>query len=287
MKKITGEIYNYLRRYRSKWAYICLSVALALSITVSYQLPSYGNRWFDILRQGIQVIQIWQLSDEQEVELGEKINETLLSSGEIRLVQNNQINRYIREIGEKLAKESARNDIPYKFQVVEDESINAFATMGGYVYINTGLIKAARNEAELASVIAHEIGHIAGRHGVQRLRQQAIAEGITEAAGLEESTVVQLGIEVGFNLPRSREDELEADQLGLENMKAVGYAPIGMINFMETLLQYSSNAPSILSTHPATSERIVALEEQINPATANQGAGLDESAHQRAIKPIL
>lgn len=268
--------------------YALISITIALSITVSYQLPSYGNRWFEILRQGMQVIQITQISDADEVKIGEQINQSLLETGEIELNSNPQLNLYLNRIGQRLAQSSDRANIPYTFQVVNSDQINAFATMGGYVYINTGLMATAANEAELASVVAHEIGHIVGRHSLKRMRQQAIAEGLLTATGLEERQVVQLGIEVGFHLPRSREQELEADQLGLVNLKNAGYAPIAMISFMEKLLESdSSNIPSILSTHPDTKIRVVELQQSIDLSTAQQGDGLNPREHQRQIRSLL
>lgn len=268
--------------------YALISITIALSITVSYQLPSYGNRWFEILRKGMQVIQITQISDADEVKIGEQINQSLLETGEIELNSNPQLNLYLNRIGQRLAQSSDRANIPYTFQVVNSDQINAFATMGGYVYINTGLMATAANEAELASVVAHEIGHIVGRHSLKRMRQQAIAEGLLTATGLEERQVVQLGIEVGFHLPRSREQELEADQLGLVNLKNAGYAPIAMISFMEKLLESdSSNIPSILSTHPDTKIRVVELQQSIDLSTAQQGDGLNPREHQRQIRSLL
>ncbi|MFM7578978.1 MAG: M48 family metalloprotease, partial [Microcystaceae cyanobacterium] len=139
-------------------------------------------------------------------------------------VRNRPLNEYINEIGQHLAQNSDRPDLPYTFQVVNDRAINAFATMGGFVYINTGTILAADNEAELASVIAHEIGHITARHSVTRMRDMALSQGLMTAAGLQESTIVNMGVQLAVNLPMSREAEMEADQLGLKMLTRAGYA---------------------------------------------------------------
>lgn len=185
-----------------------------------------------------------------------------------------------------MAKTNQRPDIPYTFQVVDDENINAFATMGGFVYINTGLILAADNEAELASVVAHEIGHIVGRHAVEQMRQRAVSQGLLSAAGLDRSQAVQIGVELAVSRPNSRSDELEADRLGLENLRKANYAPAGMISFMEKLLRQGGSVPSFLSTHPGTSERIDALQQQIDPATAQVGDGLNQGAYKREIASL-
>ena len=186
-----------------------------------------------------------------------------------------------------MARNSARNEINYTFQVVDDDGINAFATMGGYVYLNKGLIARADNEAELASVIGHEIGHIVGKHSIKQLRQRAIAQGALSAAGVDRSQAVQIGVELAVNRRKSRKDELEADQLGLSNLTKAGYAPAGMLGFMQKLLEGGSRSvPTFVSTHPATSERIRRLQAEIPPERANQGKGLNNQAYKSQIRGI-
>lgn len=278
---------KFWERGKNRWLSLLVSVIFWVTI-VGYRTPSYSNSWLDILIQGIQILQISQLSDSQEVQLGKEIDQQLLAQNNLSINRNPQLNRYLDSIGQRIARNSERPKLPYTFQVVEDDSVNAFATMGGFVYINTGLMVKAANEAELASVVAHEVGHIVARHAIKGIQRRAIALGLMRAAGLEESDAIRLGIEVGFNLPHSRENELEADQLGLNNLQRAGYAPIAMVNFMETLLEYSSSTNlAILSTHPATQDRIVLLREELNPNTANRGNGLNPREHQRQIRSLL
>ncbi len=146
------------------WLLTLITLLLTLSIGMINPQPSFGRSWMDLLFRGVQVIQLSTISPQQEVALGRQINQGLLESGKVKLSKDARINQYVQEIGQRLAATSDRPDLPYTFQVVRDNSINAFATMGGFVYLHTGLIKTADNEAELASVIAHEIGHIVGRH---------------------------------------------------------------------------------------------------------------------------
>ena len=273
-------------RSQKRWLYALLAAVTALTITLSPQ-PSQAFSLFDVLFRGIQVFQLSSMSDSQEVELGKQINQQLVDSGKIKLHKDPQLNQYINQIGQKLAETSTRLDIPYTFQVVDDQSINAFATMGGFVYLHTGLIQKADNEAELASVIAHEIGHIASDHAVEQMRQQAIAQGVLSAAGLDQSQAVQIGVDLALNRPNSREDEFQADQLGLENLRQSGYAPSGMVSFMKKLLQQGGSIPSFLSTHPATSDRIDALQQKIDPQTANAGDGLNNQAYQSRVNALL
>jgi predicted Zn-dependent protease len=257
-----------------------------LTIFVATPQVSYAFSWLDLLLQGVQVLQLSTLSDRDEVSLGSQINQQV--ARQYPISKNSQLTQYINGIGQRLAKTSARPNIPYTFQVVNDKSINAFATMGGFVYVNTGLIATAENEAELAGVIGHEIGHIVARHSIQQMREQAIAQGLVSAAGLDRNTAVKLGLQVGFQLPRSRGDELEADQLGLANLTKAGYAPIGMVTFFEKLQKANSGGtpPSFLSTHPSTGDRISRLQASIDQNTVQQGNGLDSQAYKAKLKQL-
>ena len=268
------------------WLLTIISLLLTLSIGMINPQPSFGRSWMDLLFRGVQVIQLSTISPQQEVALGRQINQGLLESGKIKLAKDVRINQYVQEIGQRLAATSDHPDLPYTFQVVRDNSINAFATMGGFVYLHTGLIKTADNEAELASVIAHEIGHIVGRHSITQLRNTALAQGLLSAAGLETKTWVQLAVNLAYNLPNSRKDELEADRLGLNNLAEAGYAPTAMISFMGKLAQRGRSTPTILSTHPATGDRILALQKQLNSVNNKQNQGLDEDYYQLQIRSL-
>jgi predicted Zn-dependent protease len=269
---------------RRRWLYGFLSLFTAVSLVITTPHPSQAVPWLDLLLRGVQVIQLSTLSDQQEVALGRQINQQLLSE-EIRIYNNPAITQYINQIGQRLAPFSDRPNLPYTFQVVQGDQINAFATMGGFVYVTTGLIKAADNEAQLASVIAHEIGHIAARHAVENLREGALASGLVSAAGLDRNAAVQLGVEFAVRRPNSRQDELEADQKGLANLRRTRYAPGAMVDFMEKLANQRS-IPSFLSTHPAVRDRIVALDRMIDPSTANAGDGLDNAAYRSRISSL-
>ncbi|MDJ0576038.1 MAG: M48 family metallopeptidase [Xenococcaceae cyanobacterium MO_234.B1] len=248
--------------------------------------PTRAIPWIELFIRGAQIYQLSSISDKQEVELGGEINQELIKSGQAKIYRNKEITRYVNQIGQRLAKTSARPDIPYTFQVVDDKNVNAFATMGGYVYVNTGLMLKAENEAELASVIGHEIGHIAGRHAIEQMRQRAISQGVLSAAGLERSQAVQIGVELAVNRRNSREDELEADGFGLDNLQKAGYAPSAMVSFMKKLLQQGNSIPTFLSTHPATSERIRLLQQNIDSKTANVGNGLNSKVYRNRIRSI-
>jgi predicted Zn-dependent protease len=269
-------------RYYRRWFYGFISILVAVGLVVGTPRPSQAfPRLFDLLLRGIQVIQLSTLSDNQEVSLGGQINKQLMSQ-EFKPYRNSGVNQYVNRVGQRLVPYSDRPNIPYVFQVIDDNQVNAFSTMGGYVYITTGILKTANNEAELASVIGHEMGHIAARHAIQQMREGALASGLMTAAGLDQNAAVNIGVELALRRPHSRQDEFEADQKGLANIRRAGYAPGAMVSFMEKLLKQPS-IPTFLSTHPATRDRITALERAIDPSTANVGDGLDAAAYRSRL----
>ena len=117
------------------------------------------------------------------------------------------------------------------------------------------------------------------------MRQMAIASGVASAAGLDGSQAVQIGVELALRRPHSRQAEYEADQLGLQTMGRAGYAQSGMVDFMKKLLNQPS-PPSILSTHPATSDRIAAISQAIDPNLAS-GEGLNNAAYKVEMRRLL
>ncbi|MBD6616587.1 M48 family metallopeptidase [Komarekiella sp. 'clone 1'] len=277
-----GFLANY-RLWRRRWLYPLISVVVALSLCLSTPLPGRAIDLFPLLFQGVQVLQLSNISARQEADLGKQINQEIV--GSLRLYRNPEINRYVEQIGRRLAANSDRPNLPYTFQVVEDDAINAFATLGGYVYVHTGLLKAADNEAELASVIAHEIGHIGGKHLVNQMRQKAIASGVATAAGLNRNAAVGIGVDLALNRPRSRQDEFDADKRGLRTLTRSGYAQSAMVSFMQKLLTKGS-VPTFLSTHPATSDRIDSLRRAINSQRSNGNYGLNNAAYKANIRAL-
>lgn len=176
---------------------------------------------------------------------------------------------YVAEIGGRLAANSEMPQFPFTFTVLNSPEINAFALPGGYVYVTRGLVALANSEAELAAVIGHEIGHVVGRHTAQRY-SQAVAAGLGAAllgavVGGDVQQLAQLGSELylaGF----SREQEFEADQLGVRYLKNAGYESHAMAGFLENLIRNKSLQEQILdddlpdadffSTHPNTPDRV-------------------------------
>lgn len=270
---------------RRRVAYALITLITVVGIGTATAQPSHAG-WLDLLINGVRVYQLSNMSDSQEVDLGGGINRQLIESGQIRLFNNAGLNSYVDSIGQTLAGVSDRPNIPYTFQIVEDDAVNAFATMGGYVYITTGLMAAADNEAELAGVVGHEIGHIAGRHAVQQMRQAAITQGITGALGVDRERLVNIGTQIALQLPASRSDEYEADRHGFYSMGRAGYDQTGMVSFMQKLVR-SGSPPEFLSTHPDARNRVSSLQS-LDDSEAIQGStfGTNESEYTNTISAL-
>lgn len=270
------------RRVRRRCSSVLISSAAVLSVSVGVPTPAQAFSVFDLLFQGIQLIQLSNISPRQEVQIGQQINSQLLRQG-MKLHQDPVVNQYVNQVGQRLASKSDRT---YKFQVVEDKSVNAFATTGGYVYVTTGLLNAADNEAQLASVIGHEMAHIESRHLIEQMQKTALSRGLVSAAGLSQSQVANIGVELAFNRPQSRKDESEADQTGLRLLRQADYAESAAPEFMKKLLKQGSSTPAFLSTHPAPPERVKALEEAVksDDRSCARACGLDNSDYQQKIR---
>ncbi|HEY9827219.1 MAG TPA: M48 family metallopeptidase [Stenomitos sp.] len=244
----------------------------------------------DLLLRGIQVLQVSNLSKQQEMQLGAQMHQNLLSKG-TKLYTNAELNQYVQEIGQRLAVNSRR--VPFRFYIVQSPSVNAFATMGGYVYITTGLLKAADNEAQVASVMAHEMGHIEKRHLLSQIQNAMLTRGLLATAlGTDQNQLANMGAELLVSRPQSREDEYEADQEGLRLLRGANYATGAMPAFMRKLLRPGNSGPVFLSTHPAIPNRLKVLEQTIRTGPQNQcdmnappkSCGLDRTSYQARLQ---
>jgi beta-barrel assembly-enhancing protease len=276
---------SFSRRVQRRWLYPLISLSVVVGLLFGSAGLAKAISVFDIIRSGAQIIQLSNVSESEEVELGKQINQQMVGK-EFRLYRNASVNRYVERVGERVAAESDRPNLPYQFQVVDNNSVNAFATAGGFVYVTTELLRTADNEAELASVLGHEIGHITNRHLIKQMRSTAIAGGVATAAGLDRNRAVAIGVDLALRRPNSRKDEYEADTTGLETLGRAGYAQAAMVSFMEKLLKKGGSTPTVLSTHPATQSRIVRLREALDE-TANSGDGLDRAAYRASIRPLV
>ena len=220
-------------------------------------------------------------SPEQDIEMGRQSAEQILR--ETPMLDDPQISNYVSQLGAKLAAKAAGEKFPYQFRTVATKEINAFALPGGYLFVNAGAIAAARNEGELAGVMAHEIAHAALRHGTSQASKQRIAQmglGIlgTIASGGERgdlggavSAIGGLGANLMF-LKNGRTAEKQADLEGARILVEAGYDPRDMANFFKTLqAEGGQRTPEMLSDHPDPGNRIDYILKEISqlPVAAN------------------
>ncbi len=202
------------------------------------------------------------------------------------IYENKILNDYITKIGNLILAQSQKAPFEFCFSIVDSDAINAFATPGGYIYINKGLILASKNEAELASVIAHEIGHAKARHIAsiieksQKLSVATLAAIIAGAflGGGGEATAAIAAFSVAgassLTLKYTRAHEEEADRLGLSYLVSAGYYPAAMIDFLKIMKQHeflSKTMPSYLQTHPGTDDRIYYMDSLISTIYHQKG----------------
>ena len=202
---------------------------------------------------------------------GLDVNPAAAANRQLRTYSDARVSR----IGKRLAAHAPGARYPYEFRVVGDNAINAFALPGGFVYINRGALQAARSEDEVAAVIAHEIAHVALRHGTNQASKAYLAQaGLGLVGGLlggrGNSGLGQvMGAVGGFGLntlflKHSRTAEQQADSLGMQMLRKAGYDPRGMISFLQTIQRHSgARSVEFLSSHPNPSNRIARLEKQL------------------------
>jgi predicted Zn-dependent protease len=203
---------------------------------------------------------------EQENQLGLQFKQDLEQKQHVVYLNDPIVVSYVRGVADKVIALGKRDrpEVQWQVNVIDDsKTVNAFATPGGYLYVYSGLIMAADNEAELAGVMAHETGHVVARHSARQMVDAYGLEAVTSLAlgknpGLLGSLVAGVG-EKGFMLANSRSDETEADEYGARYSAGAGYDPHGLVTFFDKLRKQEGNSPrflAILSDHPATPDRI-------------------------------
>jgi hypothetical protein len=209
-------------------------------------------------------------SIEKEIRIGKEYAQQIEQS--MRMVQDPVVTEYVNRIGQNLVRNSDAK-VPFTIKVVDDDSVNAFALPGGFFYVNSGLILAADEEAELAGVMAHEIAHVAARHATRGATRAEFANLLSiplifvgGGIGYAAREAVGIGLPMTF-LKFSRGFEAEADYLGLQYMYKAGYDPNAFVAFFEKLEAQEKKKPGTLakafSTHPQTPDRIQKSQQEI------------------------
>lgn len=240
-----------------KFKFILFPLVAAALLQGCSTNPATGARQFTAL-----------MSPAQEVQVGAQEHEKIIK--QFGLYKNPAVSSYVQSIGTKVTAQTERPDVQYKFYVLDSPIVNAFALPGGYIYVSRGLMALANNEAQLAAVLAHEAGHITGRHSAERYSRGVVTSlGAGVLGAVIGSSEASQALGVGANLylsSYSRDQEREADSLGLRYMAQGGYDTDEMAKFLSALQAQSgldaklagrkSSGFNYFSTHPATPERV-------------------------------
>jgi len=238
--------------------------AAALAASVMLTLPALAQ--LHSFRPGFNLF-----SKDQDVQLGKEAAAEI--EKQVEIVDNKELTAYINAIGQKLAAQPQADKYPYTFKVVNDPSINAFALPGGPAFVNTGLIAAADNESQLAGVLAHEIMHVALRHGTNQatranlIQLPAMLAGAAIGSDSMLGQLAQLGIGLGANsvlLKYSRTAETQSDLMGAQMAAQAGYNPIEIARFFQKLeAEGGARGPQFFSSHPNPGNRTKAIQDEI------------------------
>ncbi len=236
-----------------------MALAAAIILGSCYTNPATGRSSLNLIPQS------------QEISMGREANQQII--GSIGVYAEGGWEEYVSGIGLAMASKTTRPDLPWEFHIMDDPNVNAFALPGGYIYVTRGMLYHVNNEAELAGVIGHEIGHVTARHSVNQISKQQLLQlgwlaGTMVKPELEKySGLVGGGLGLLF-LKFSRDDERESDDLGLRYMYSQGYDPREMDDVFEVLQRLGETSgggrmPVWLSTHPAPEDRVARIRSQV------------------------
>ncbi len=250
---------------------LILAVLIALGSAVSY----FGTRSSNEVTGEVQHIKI---TPDQEIAIGLQAAPDMAQQFG-GLLHNEKIASYVEEVGQKVVAGSDAKKGPYQYHfhaLADPQTVNAFALPGGQVFVTLGLLRQLSNEAELSGVLGHEVGHVVGRHGAEHLAKQQFAAGLVGAAGVASydsrdpyrsarTAAMAAAVAQMVNMRFGREDELEADQLGVRFIKEAGYDPEGMSQLMQVLAKAGGGrrTPEFFSTHPNPENRLERIDALI------------------------
>lgn len=234
--------------------------------------------------------QLMLVSEDTEIQIDKQYSPLQFSS-DFGQVQDTQLNRYVSQIGNKMAASSHRPHMPYSFRVVNATYVNAYAFPGGSIAATRGILLSLDNEAELASLLGHELGHVNARHAAEQMSKgqlvQAIAGGVSVLAGTQSAALGDLAGQLGqigagaLLASYSRDNEREADALGMKYMVGAGYGAEGFIGLMDMLNRMSKHRTStvdlLFATHPMSQER---YNTAVQTANTTYKSALKEPLHR-------
>lgn len=251
--------------------------------------------------------QIMLVSEDSEVQIDRK-NSPHQFSADYGIIQDKSLNSYINQTGKKIASLTHRPGMPYSFQCVNAAYVNAYAFPGGSIAVTRGILVNLNNEAELSALLGHELGHVNARHTAEQMSKglltSALVGGIAVFAGAKNQTYGKIAESLGMVgsgmllASYSRDNEREADALGMEYMIKAGYGPDGFIGLMDMLRKMSKNKPGsielMFSTHPMSDERyntavsnVSRLNESSRKLPLYRERYMDNTAKLRSVKAAI
>ena len=239
--------------------------------------------------------QLALVSEAQEIEMGRQAAQEVAQT--LGFVQDEGLQAYVERLGKALAAKSERANLPWSFKVVDDPAVNAFALPGGFIYVTRGMVTLMTSEAQLASVLGHEIGHVTARHSVTQISQQQLAQlglglgSIFSPAVQQLSSALGAGLQLMF-LRHSRDDERQADELGFRYIRTHGYDVQEFGKVFESLERTTESSggspvPAWLSTHPAPPERVESAAARAAAVPPQPNATVGREAFLREIDQII
>lgn len=278
-------------QFRAFIALVAASACASAAAQLPFSLPGFGKGdrgGFDI---GSVVSNLTKATTEtgvpEEIRIGQEFAATLL--GAKPLVADPALQRYVNALGRWLAMHTERPDLPWTFGVLDDQGFNAFATPGGYIFVTRGLVRRMRNEAELAGVLAHEIGHVLKKHHLRAVQKNAgfalVGDFLSAASRGGNSEARNALVNIGRKLYASgldKDDEFEADRLGVVIAARAGYDAYGLPSVLQMLRAQNAGDADfglLFRTHPQPATRIDLLDRLMNgrfdALPASVGPGLD------------
>ncbi len=258
----------------ARCALLCLLCGANAAVAQSIDL----NRIFSIGKDVVTAA--GGVSEQEELALGREIAGRVL--GAAPLVNDAELQRYVNRVGRWVALQGERPELPWRFGVIETASINAFAAPGGYVLITRGLYEILDNEAQLAGVLAHEIGHVIRRHHVTVMQKSAALSAGAQLAQRDNrsaliNNMIGTGAEV-FARGLDKSAEFEADMIGVVLAARAGYNPFGLLDVLHKLNARGAGDSALallFKTHPAPGERLEQLGNALTPSLSRLPAGLE------------
>jgi predicted Zn-dependent protease len=260
-------------------------VALGLLASACATNPATGQREFSLM------------SEQQEISIGQQMDVEVRR--EMGVYDDPDLQQYVSGIGLKLAKSSERPNLPWHFAIVDSPAVNAFALPGGYIYLARGILPFLEDEAQLAGVLGHEIGHVTARHSAQQYSRATGAQlglilgSIFVPAVRPFGQLAQASLGVLF-LKYGREDELQADALGVRYTARTGWDPAGVAGMLSTLDRLEETTtekgiPNWLATHPAPADRVEKVQAAVHAASAEatRTAPVDRNDFLRRIDGLV